>query len=114
MLVSNEEKTTADGRWRLLTRINVAGLGFDVSTVELTKPIVELEGYYRPRYETMIFGDGYSDLFCATYDTREEAQKGHSKILEDIKDGKLVFESNVDEWNSHGYFVYASTDAEDS
>ena|SRR5699024_539611 len=53
-------------------------------------------------YETMIFKDDWSDLFCDRYLDKETALKGHENVLNDIENEDLVL---VD-----GYFEYRRTE----
>lgn len=40
-------------------------------------------------FETMVFKDGLSDLYCDRYVTWEEAEKGHEEVVKKIKEGTL-------------------------
>ena len=62
----------------------------DVSTVFL-----ELN-HWDFYYETMIFSDGLSCDFQERYKTKEEAIKGHKKIIEKLK--KKLFEVNAESY----------------
>jgi hypothetical protein len=61
---------------------------FAISTVELKK-----FSFFENKYETMVFAaeEGqvvdWEDLFCARYETREEAVKGHRKYFKQLRKG---------------------------
>lgn len=61
--------------------------GYRVSTVFLT--IDHSFGRGRPIfYETMVFkADGWSDVGCWRYHTREAAQRGHALVVEWVRGG---------------------------
>lgn len=40
-------------------------------------------------WETMIFKDGYSELYCDRYTSYEDALKGHARAVELAKEGNL-------------------------
>ncbi len=41
-------------------------------------------------FETMVFPkDSYSDLYCERYSTYDEAEAGHAKAVQGLKDGTL-------------------------
>ena len=68
--------------------IEINGETYFVSTVDLGIDYNSIGG--SPLYfETMIFPkDKWSDIYCDRYETRKEAEKGHEKIIADIKADK--------------------------
>lgn len=63
--------------------------GYGVSTVRLGA------GDDRGRYETKIFAvkdgkiDNWLDLYCARYETQDEAKVGHGQVVAKLTEGKL-------------------------
>lgn len=78
-----EEEFLADGDWRTVARSVVEhdGEKYRVSTVRLTCD--HGRGGTPLWYETMVFPmDGWGDLFCERYSTRDQAVAGHQVAVE--------------------------------
>lgn len=75
-----------EGEWRIgedgfedgNVRVSTVWLGLDHSFTEEGPPLI---------FETMIFG-GPHDSFQRRYSTKEEAQKGHERVVEAIREGR--------------------------
>jgi hypothetical protein len=46
-------------------------------------------------FETMVFEDGGSDIYCDRYSTEQEAQEGHDEVVQRLIDG--TFRNYLDE-----------------
>lgn len=74
-------------KWRLFEELEIGGEEFEVSTVALTIPHGPNHNQW---FETCVFHSGGSKV-TDRYETQEEAEAGHEKRVEQLKESDFGF-----------------------